>query len=490
MIFSPTGQVRTRKFTPVAYKDPPGLVGIGKEFDADGVWKTICQMIHASLKEAGCSPNDIVGIAATSQRHGAVFLDEGGQVVYAGPNLDARGVFVQDLVAERLEKAGAPPTGCWPPLLYSLCRLLWFKQQKPDLYSRIRHILSINDWIVFKLTGKISTDPSQASSTMFMDIHSSTWSSKILEIADIPSHTLPPIREPGTTVGAVTSSAGKSTGLRPGTPVAVAGADTQCALLGSAATDPGALCIVAGNTAPIQLVTERPLLDEEKRLWTGRHLLPNRWVLEANAGTAGSVLSWFVKNIVSGKHTELAEEDLYAIVEKMAASANVGSLDTIAMLGPQIMDASSLTIVRPAIFLFPPPASPAVTPISIKELARSIFENICYAVRANTELLAQVAGAEFGSCIVAGGMARSQFWRQMVADVTGLEVRSSRISEASSLGAAICAASAAGLYASLEEAVQHMVRFNPPLQPRSDLHSHYNNYFTRWKALYKQAADL
>ncbi|MFX1474986.1 MAG: FGGY-family carbohydrate kinase [Promethearchaeota archaeon] len=491
MVFTAQGEVQARQFTIIEYYVPEGLTGIGREFDATFVWKATEKMIRACLRTARCKPEDIVGVAATSQRHGAVFLDDQGEPLYAGPNLDARGVFTQGVVAQQLQDS-CPPTGCWPPLLYSLCRLLWFKQHKPDTFAQIRHALSISDWLVFQLTGEVTTEPSQASSTQFMDIRTSKWSPEILEMAGIPEALLPPIKAPGTLAGTITASTGQTLGLKPGTPVGIGGADTQCALLGSGVTTPGSVCVVAGNTSPIQLVTAEPLIDEECKLWTGRYLLPNLWVLEANTGTTGSVLTWFARNIIhpADLAASKTDEELYLRVEQLADDAKAGSLDAVALLGPQVMDASDMTTVRPALFVFPQPASPVTKPIGLKDLARSLYENICYAVRVNLELLQVKANVTFERCLIAGGQARSQFWQQMLANVTNIEVQRAEVMEASSLGAAICAAVAANLYPTLETAAENMVTLQPALKPELEIHNQYETYFGRWKGLYNQSGNL
>jgi sugar (pentulose or hexulose) kinase len=488
--FTSTGKSLITHFTPIQYLDSEGLSGIGKEFDAASAWITIAKMIRDCLRAAKILPEDVRAIAATSQRHGAVFLGEKGQIIYSGPNLDARGVFVQDSVIQELETS-CPPTGCWPPLLYSLCRLIWFKQQKPDLYTQIRHVLSINDWIVYQLIGNAMTDPSQASNTQFMDVQKSEWSQEILEMAEVSAELLPPIHNPGSQAGIVTNKASKATGLSTKTIVGVGGADTQCALLGSATLKPGEVCIVAGNTAPIQLITDTPIIDEACKLWTGRYLLPDRWVLEANTGKTGEVLRWFVQNLVQTLSTNIRDpQAAYTRVEQLAAKAEIGSTDAMALLGPQIMDASDMTTIRPSMFLFPPPASPIVTPITLNDLARALFENICYAMRSNLELIQERAKITFDHCTVAGGLTRSQLWQQMLADVTGLEIYRGSEVEASSLGAAICAATAAGFYDSLLDAAQGMVSLQPSLQPRLENYRKYETYFFRWQTLYKQSANL
>jgi autoinducer 2 (AI-2) kinase len=489
MLFTLSGKSVIQQYAPLTYQDSEGLTGIGKEFDATAAWKTISQMIRTCIRDAKVTPKDIIATAVTSQRLGAVFLDEKGGVIYSGPNLDARGIFVQDTVMESLETS-CPPTGCWPPLLYSLCRLIWFKQNKPGLYQKIRHVLSISDWIAYELTGIQVTDPSQASNTQFMDIEQSVWSPEILEMADISADLLPPIHLPGSMIGLITDAACQATGLSSETVVGVGGADTQCALLGTGTIKPNEACIVAGNTAPIQLITDRPIIDKTCRLWTGRFLLPKHWVVEANTGKAGEVFHWFVQNIVQPLAGISTPQEAYARVEELAAQADIGSRDAIALLGPQIMDAQNLTTVRPAMFLFPPPTSPVVTPVTTQDFARSLFENLCYAIRVNLDLLQQLTETQLQSCSVAGGLTRSLFWQQMLADVTGLDIHRGHEVEASSLGAAICAATTVGKFDSLQSASKKMVKRLTPFQPRPKNHEKYNTFFSRWQTLYKQSANL
>ena len=490
MLFTPEGKSLAKRFTPIQYTDSEGLYGAGKEFDAPAAWNTISEMIRGCLADAKTTPNNIVALSATSQRLGGVFLDEKGKIIYSGPNLDGRGIFVQDLVKQELETS-CPPTGCWPPLLYTLCRLVWYKQNKPELYKQIRYAFAINDWIIYQLTGEVATDPSQASITSLMDITKSEWSPEILEMAEINAGILPPIKDPGSYVGTITQAASKKTGLSTKTIVGIGGGDTQSALLGSAVTKPGEVCIVAGNTAPVQCITNTPILDKENRVWTGRYFLPQHWILEANTGPAGSVLAWFVKNIVQPLAVEIKDpQDAYLKAEQLAQKADLGSSDTYGLLGPQIMDARDLATIRPALFFFPQPAHPISTPITMNDMARALFENLCFAMRVNLELLQEVAVATFKYCTIAGGLTRSQFWQQILADITGLEIHCGNEVEASSLGAAICAATAANLNDSILSTTKRMVSIQAPVQPREDQHKKYDTHFSRWQNLYKQSEKL
>jgi len=123
-------------------------------------------------------------------------------------------------------------------------------------------------------------------------------------------------------------------------------------------------------------------------------------------------------------------------------------------------------------------------------MARALFENTCYAIRTNLELLQEFTEIKLGSCTVAGGLTRSHLWLQMLADVTGLDIHCGHEVEASSLGAAMCAAIAVGRYDSFFSASKAMVKRQAPIRPRMELHEKYNTFYTRWQTLYKQSANL
>ena len=301
-------------------------------FDAARFWEILCASARTALAASGA--REILGVACTSQREGCVFLDAAGAEIYAGPNLDSRGFLegfevLERLGGERLHEI----TGHSAPFIFPLVRYLWFRKHDR---RRVAHLLMINDWMSYRLCGELMAEPSNAGESMLFDFRRRVWSEEILAAFDIPADVLPALRTPGEPCGGVTAAAARSLGIAAGTPVFVGGADTQCALLGAGAADPGDLGIVLGTTTPLQLVVDRPLLDPAANLWAGCHVVPERWVIESNLGSTGDAYCWLLELCLRGA------DDPHRRAAELAAAAQRDG--TLMFIGPRIFD---LTKIRP-----------------------------------------------------------------------------------------------------------------------------------------------
>jgi len=185
------------------YITPPDFE-IAKEFDANHFWQLVCTVVKEAIKSSKVNLDDLEAVATTSQRHGAVFLDDKGKEVYAGPNIDARGAMTQYIIEESLGEKYHEITGCWPPLMFTPSRLSWFEEEEPEIFESIAHLLPINDWISYRLGNIFVTDPSAGSATGFMDIRKCEWSDEVIEAVGITQDILPEIHEPGKIVGEIT----------------------------------------------------------------------------------------------------------------------------------------------------------------------------------------------------------------------------------------------------------------------------------------------
>ena len=229
--------------------EPPGFTR-GYSFDPDAFWAALARCTRAALAKAGVGSDAIAGVSASAQRLGSVFLDARGREVYAGPNMDGRGFDGAMQIMGRLSLERAVGIGGhWPPFVSTLARLLVYRS-RPDAVP-VAKVLTLSDWMTWRLTGELAAEPSNACETMLLDFPSRTWSREITAAFDVDEHLLPPVVEPATRIGTVTPSAAAATGLRPGTPVYAGGGDTQCALLGSAVVEPGRAGAVLGTTAPV-----------------------------------------------------------------------------------------------------------------------------------------------------------------------------------------------------------------------------------------------
>ena len=188
------------------------------------------------------------------------------------------------------------------------------------------------------------------------------------------------------------------------------GADTQCSLLGAGAVEPGDVAAILGTTTPVQAVVAEPLLDPAANLWAGCHVVPDRWVIESNAGSTGDAYLWLLDLLV---HTD---GDRHARAEELA-SANPDS-GTFTFIGPRIFDLNELRPDMPGGLLFRFPTL-QLRP-SAGDLLRAFFESVAYAVRANLAQIEAVTGRPTTRLIVGGGMSRNDLLMQLVADVSGL----------------------------------------------------------------------
>ena len=423
------------------------------------------------MSQAAIAPQDVIGVATTSQREGCVFLDADGRVLYAGPNLDSRG-FMEGL--EVLGTLGVQRlyeiTGHSAPFIFPLARYLWYRKQGG---APVAHLLMINDWMTHCLCGVPSTEPSNATESMLFDMFRREWSAAILQPSAIPAAMLPPIFASGERVGSVHAAAAAATGLLQGTPVFAGGADTQCSLLGAGAVENGDVAVILGTTTPIQAVVAEPILDPAANLWAGCHVVPQRWVLESNAGSTGDAYLWLLDLLV---HTE---GDRHARAEELA-SANLDS-GTFAFIGPRIFNLNELRPDMPGGLLFRFPTM-QLRPTA-GDLLRAFFEGVAYAVRANIAQIEAVSGRPTTRLFVGGGMSRSNLLMQLVADVSGLPLCRAHDPESTGLGCAILVASGAGVYPDAAVAARAMCRHND-VAPSPERKAEIEPGYAKWCELY------
>jgi len=485
LIIGENGKKISSSYKEWQYTTPKNLDPLGKELDPNYFWKVICNLIKEARIKGNISKKDIKGVSSTAQRQGAVFLDENGKELYAGPNIDTRGVFTQDIIEEALGDSVYEITGHAPYLVYIPARLLWFRENEPEIYKKISHVLAINDWVLFKLSGAYATEPSTASGSLLFDISKVMWSKKILNALEFREDILPELSRAGEQVGEVTSESSMESGLEKGTPVIVGGPDVECGLLGSKVFEDGEVGGTLGSTAPIQMITSKPFIDPEKRIWSGCHVLPERWTIESNAQMTGLVYRWLRDKIIDYGGRDIS----YKEMDEMARNKPIGAGDTYTSLGPEIMDIQKMQIVRPGMFLFPPPANPVVMPIDMGNFIRATLENICYAIRGNCDQLAKISGKSVKKLNVSGGLTTSKLFTQILADILNVPLSIPKIKEASSFGCGVCAAVGAGFYDNLIETSKEMVSMEK-VMPIEENVKKYEEHYRTWLSLYKKLPDL
>lgn len=465
----------TRSFRPWTHPAAPGTSGLGTDLHLETIWSRLAEAVREALSCASAGAEDVLGIAVTSTRHTTVLLDTEGSPIFAAPNRDGR-AFMEalQLAAQHGERLYAR-TGRWPIPLASAARLAWLAANQPKLWKRAAVVLSLNDWVAYRLSGELATEPSQAEETLLLDVEKRAWGHDLAELLAVPERLLPPLRNAGTRLGGLTSNAAAALGLRAGTPVAVAGGDTQSGLLGAGAVAPGQVAVIAGTTVPLQLVLDRPAIDPRQRIWTGCHVVPGLWVLESNAGPMGDALEWLAETL----YPEAPNPAARFLAE--AGRSEPGAAGLLSTFGSSIMNARDLKLPIGTLTFSHMTAGNGGG--RRRHLNRAVVDGMAYAIRANLEQVREIAGREIGSLALAGGISRSAAFAQAVADALGVPVEVGATGEATALGAAIAAGVGTGLFPDLAAGARAL-RSKPALfEPHTAASAAYRERYEQWRRL-------
>lgn len=458
----------------------PNTNGLGYDLDLPEIWRRMCEASREALDMAGTEPGEVLAVAATSMRNTTVLLDAEDNVLLGTPNSDARAAFEALTLGAEQGKAVHEIGGHWPGPLFTGSRLLWLRTNAPDMLERAKKVLSLSDWVGFRMGGGIFAERSQAGETLLFDLRTRDWAHGLIQSLGFTGGLFPETIDAGTVIGALSKDAASDLGLLPGTPVVAGGGDTQCALLGSGAVEVGDLCVIAGTTMPVEMVTGSPVLDEEGRLWSGLHVIPGLYVLESNGLTTGSVLEWFAK-IIYPDH-----DDPVRVLFGEAERSEPGGAGVYSSFGASVFDARSISIPVGNLTM-----SHMVTcdcDAGRRHISRALIEGIAYSARANIEQILAVSGSELKEIKVAGGMTRSALWTQVLSDVTDKPVKVPLTCEVSALGAAVCAGAGAGVYPDLVSGAKAVACAASERTP--DEHAQrYQALFAGWKDTHELRAD-
>ncbi len=461
---------------------------MGSVFDPEEWWTALLGAAKEALAKVrgagaphGAAP--ILAISTTSIRDAAVFLDADGRELHCGTNRDARGLELGFEIAQSLGETQWRITSRWPLGLDPAARLLWYKRNRPEVYERVRHILSINTWLTYRLCGAATIEPTNASSFGLFDVDRGVWSEELRAAHGFDPAVLPAVSWPGQVVGRLAPEPAQALGLQPGIPVVTGLADSQAGCLGSGAWKAGDTVVIAGTTAPVMQVADAPFRDPTHRIWAGAYAVPGRWVVESNAGMAGTVYAWYASTFVpeaelgqSGQpgSEQAAHRSAYEVLEGEIAAAPPGQILT--WLGPNVANFSSLSFPMEASIKFP--ALGVFCTPTRGALARAVFENIAYAVRGNVEQMPEKP-AVIRLC---GGLSRSRVFAEILAAVLNIPVVVPAVREATGTGAAIAAAVGGGVYPDLATAAEAMVRLEETVAPDAGLVGQYEGQYAAWRA--------
>ena len=436
------------------------------EQDPGDWWRACGIAVKKALQKSGVRGEEIACVGFSGQMHGAVLLDAAGEVVR--PALIWCDQRTEKQSRELSEKFGTDrliQLTSNPPLTnFTLTKLLWVRENEPELWSRVRHIMLPKDYVRFRLTGERAIDQADASGTLLLDVAKRRWSAEVLSGTGIEIDFLPALYESPEICGELNAEGAAATGLNLGTPVVAGAGDQAAGAVGMGIVRAGVVSATIGTSGVVFAATDRPALDPRGRLHTFCHAIPGRWHVMGVTQAAGLSLRWFRDTFgtASGGSGSAASgittRDPYEFLSEEAAAAPPGAEGL--LWAPYLMGERTPHLdpnARGALV--------GITPSHRRaHILRAILEGVAFSLKDSFSIFDEMK-VPVTTIRLGGGGARSALWRQIQADVYAHEVELVEAEEGAAYGAAILAAVGARHFASVDEACDAVIRVASRVAP-------------------------
>ena len=432
-----------------------------------------------SVTDALPASTTVKAIGLSGQMHSLVALDASGQVVrpailWSDVRTSAQCTTIREIVGDDgLRRM------CGNPALegFTATKLLWLRDNEPEVFRRIDRFCLAKDFVRFRMTGELATEPSDAAATLLMDVAQHRWSPEMCDLLNLDQSLLPQMLESGGIAGRVTAEAAEMMGVPVGTPVAGGGADNACAAAGVGVVAVGTLLVSVGTSGTVVAPVAKPLVDPGMRIHSMAHVDPAMWYLMGVVLSAGAALAWW-RNSVTASSDSPGFDDLV----NGGATTNPGA-DGLTFL-PYLTGERTPHADANARGVF----AGLHAGHTRAHMTRAVMEGISFALRDSLELMKPL-GVSTDHAVAVGGGARSGFWLQMLADILGVPLRTVGPAEGAPLGAAMLAAVATGTFGSLAEAGRSWLTTTGEAIPNAGTTDAYSAAYARYGSLYAHLKD-
>ncbi len=478
LLLSPDGRVLAAAESPHTLLTPkPGWT----EQQPAEWWKACILSTKAALKKAKLKPDAVKAIGLSGQMHGSVFLDASGKVLR--PALlwnDQRTAAQCREIEERaggregvIQRVSNPAlTGFTAP------KILWLRENEPAKYEKCRQILLPKDYIRYRLTNEYCSEVSDASGTLLLDVKARTWHREMIALLGIDMALLPRLVESQEITGNLSAEAAREIGLPGGIPVVGGAGDQAAGAVGTGVVLHGLVSAAMGTSGVIFAASPGPQTDPLGRVHTMCHAVPGMWCVFGCMLSAGGSFQ-YMRNTFFADEIKKAK-DPGAIYPKMIAEAQIAP--------PGSENLYFLPYLTGERCPHPDPHARAgfigLTPRHNRShLLRATLEGITFGMREQIDIFRQM-GIPIEQIRASGGGARSDFWRQLQADMYKAPVVTINASEGAALGAAILAAVGAGAFGSVPEACKGIIRVKDKSNPVKKMMQFYDRQYAGYAALY------
>lgn len=470
-VFAPDGKVVAQTNKPYnVYYPNNGWA----EQDPDEWWKAICEGIKEVLGSDGVSADMIEGIGVDGQSWSAIPVDGSGKVLDRTPIwMDTR---ARDICEKTKSRVGEDRifdiAGNDFLPSYSTPKMLWFKENRPEIFEKTELFLQSNSYIVYKLTGVMSQDMSQGYGIHFFDMKKLCYDEDLANELGLDTSLVPPLYSCDEVVGRITAEAASATGLVVGTKVVAGGLDAACGTLGAGVFEVGQTQEQGGQAGGMSICTDHAL--SHKKLILSPHVVAGKWLLQGGTVGGGGALKWFRQEFGQ----DLSFDDLTKEAEKISAGS-----DGVVFLPYMAGERSPI---------WDPDAKGVFYGLSFDKtrghMIRALLEGVAFSLQHNL-MTAEEAGAKAGVLNAMGGSANSVLWTQIKADVTGHAIQVPTSDTATTLGAAILAGVGCGVYRDFKQAVEDTIVITRVQEPDKENHERYKRSMELYLKLYEDLRD-
>lgn len=413
------------------------------EQNPDDWWKAVCDSTKLLFEKNKINNSEIAAVSFSGQMMGCLLVDSEGKPLYnsliwADTRSDKQEKRMIDAVGMEL---GYKITGHRLSSSYSAAKLLWIKDNLPEIYSKAYKMLHAKEYIIFRLTGNFVSEYSDASSTNLLDIEKKQWSEDLIKTFEIKSELMPELHPSTDIAGKITKEAANQTGLLGGTPVVIGGGDGSCACVGAGVVEEGKSYGILGSSSWISYVSKKPQFDEKLRTFNFVHLDPTLYTPTGTMQAAGLSYKWY-QDVLCNMEFENAKSqnvDIYSILDDSIRKSSAGSGGVLYL--PYLLGERSPRWNHNARGAF------IGLGISTKksDLTRSVLEGVGYNLKIILDIFNQ--NSPIDKLIMIGGGAKGTMWTQILADIWQKELFIPQyLEEATSMGAAVCAGVGVGAF--------------------------------------------
>ncbi len=417
----------------------PGAV----EQEPEKWWEAVCRSTRELLEKTGIPAKEIAAVSFSAQMMGCLLVDKAGEplrnmLIWADTRSGRQEAWMREQIGE---ESAYKITGHRISSSYSAAKLLWVKEQEPERYKKCWKMIHAKDYIIYRLTGNLVSDYSDASGTNLFDLEKKEWSGELLDAFGIPEGLLPEVHPSTDIAGRVSAEAAGLTGLAAGTPVVIGGGDGSCACVGAGVVKEGNAYNVLGSSSWISTASKTPVFDGEMRTFNWVHLDPKLYTPCGTMQAAGYSYSWYRNTLCAEERREAqaAGVSAYELINRQAAKSTPGAGGLVYL--PYLLGERSPR--------WNPDARGSLIGLSVTtskgDISRAILEGVGYNLKVILDILQK--RQRIDELILIGGGAKGKLWRQILADIWQKRIAVPKyLEEATSMGAAVCAGVGIGMY--------------------------------------------